>query len=308
MKKMLVLIFIVLSVVYLTLSIPEINTPKKISFENIKGASVTVNKEKAKVIKNEITPIVKKVIPEQGKQEEHSQISFIKRLKEEKIIQARVEDGYAIAYGDVLLGEVDADSMEKPVFVESTPMNLWDSNKIHYYIEPDLANKMEVEKAIEIMNTTTVMEFIPFDSLDVDGIVFRTGKNNCYSYLGKIGGIQPIMLSTRCGVTEILHEILHALGFIHEQSRSDRDEYIDIIWDNIIPEYYSQFQIVPESYMLTVEGTDFDFSSIMLYRPDSFSKEEGRKTMQPKGAGQFNLKIENFSKIDIERIDRIYRK
>jgi len=308
MKKILIVILIVLSVVYLTLSTPEINRPAKISYNNIKVESVTAHKEKAKIKNIETFSIVNKAIPGKGVQVKHPQIDFIKKLKEEKIIQAKVDDGYAIAYGDVLLGEVEVESKEKNIFVESTAINLWDSNKIHYFIEPDLANKMEVEKAIEIMNKTTAMEFIPFDSLDVDGIVFRTGKNNCYSYLGKIGGIQPIMLSPRCEVTEILHEILHALGFIHEQSRSDRDEYITILWDNIIPEYYSQFQIVPDNYMITVEGTDFDFSSIMLYKPDSFSKKDGVKTMQPKGIGQFNLKIENLGRIDIERIDRIYRK
>ena len=65
----------------------------------------------------------------------------------------------------------------------------------------------------------------------------------CWSFIGKLGGAQIISLqppdskSKRCFVAigKPVHEIIHALGFFHEQSRFDRDQHVFIIKKNIIP-------------------------------------------------------------------------
>lgn len=47
-------------------------------------------------------------------------------------------------------------------------------------------------------------------------------------------GKQRLSIGAGCDrIATIEHEFLHALGFWHEQSRADRDDYVTIMWDRI---------------------------------------------------------------------------
>lgn len=59
----------------------------------------------------------------------------------------------------------------------------------------------------------------------------------CFSYIGRLGYGQDLSLQ-RSGCVyhdTVQHEVLHALGFHHEQKRSDRDQYIRILLENVTP-------------------------------------------------------------------------
>ncbi|XP_010776177.1 high choriolytic enzyme 2-like, partial [Notothenia coriiceps] len=83
---------------------------------------------------------------------------------------------------------------------------------------------------------------------DVSCIRFvrRTGQRDflnihsdggCYSYVGRRGYSQTVSLDQQGCLyhSTVQHELLHALGFNHEQCRSDRDQHIWILWKNIHP-------------------------------------------------------------------------
>ncbi|MGH0137684.1 UNVERIFIED_CONTAM: hypothetical protein FKN15_021797 [Acipenser sinensis] len=62
--------------------------------------------------------------------------------------------------------------------------------------------------------------------------------DGCWSYFGRSGGEQPISFSQIGCLYKgiIIHELMHTLGFYHEHNRSDREEYITIMVDNIQPD------------------------------------------------------------------------
>ena len=62
---------------------------------------------------------------------------------------------------------------------------------------------------------------------------------SCYSYIGRIGVAQTVSLDDNCFNDGLpgtaIHELLHAVGFFHEQSRTDRDDYVIINYSNVQP-------------------------------------------------------------------------
>ena len=58
----------------------------------------------------------------------------------------------------------------------------------------------------------------------------------CFSSVGDQQAGQVLSLGTGCDHKAVIeHELLHALGFYHEQSRADRDDYVKIWLDQVTP-------------------------------------------------------------------------
>lgn len=60
--------------------------------------------------------------------------------------------------------------------------------------------------------------------------------HRCFSSVGDQQNGQILSLGSGCDHKAVIeHELLHALGFYHEQSRTDRDDYVDIWLDEVTP-------------------------------------------------------------------------
>lgn len=102
----------------------------------------------------------------------------------------------------------------------------------------------------------------------------------------------------------IIHEILHAAGFYHQQSASDRDEYVEILWENISEPHKSNFNKYNSS-IITDFNVGYDYDSIMHYSSKAFSKN-GKETIVAKNnvtrLGQRN----GFTEKDILKLNLMY--
>jgi hypothetical protein len=106
---------------------------------------------------------------------------------------------------------------------------------------------------------------------DEDGTI----DNGCYSYVGRVSDdMQILNLGYGClSKSTVQHEFLHALGFFHEQSRPDRDDHVEIVWENVQEDMKHNYKtLLARGFKWDDMGTPYDFNSIMHYQENDNQK------------------------------------
>ncbi|XP_073249502.1 meprin A subunit beta-like isoform X2 [Porites lutea] len=213
--------------------------------------------------------------------------------------------------GDIALTERDGNVYEKTRFRRSAVRQrkkLWPNRVVPYEIEEALAShKKNILAAIDEFHKHTCIRFKERKN-EKYWIKFSKGKG-CWSYIGRLywrRGAQELSLGRRCNKKGIImHELMHAVGFWHEQSRPDRDQYVEILWENIEKGMEGQFNKYKHSKVDSI-GFDYDYSSLMHYGKVTFSRN-GKPTIRALNNPYMSLgRGGGFSELDIKKMNALY--
>lgn len=203
---------------------------------------------------------------------------------------AEIKKGKVVIGGDIVLGteqEVAKRQQKASARGVATSKNhkKWEGGFIPIVVGPYIQNDPvlmdKLLTAMRELGNKTDLSF-NFRKGEIDYVYIKRSwgdEGNYSSSVGKAGDRQIISLTDNVRIGTVIHELLHAAGIYHEQTRCNRDEHISVFWDNLITtdNEKKNRNIRYQFQKQCDDGQDFgeyDFKSVMHYHPLTFSKDE----------------------------------
>lgn len=196
------------------------------------------------------------------------------------------------------------------------PDRRWKNATVPYHISHKYSpfDRQTIQTAIYTLSLMTCVNFIPYDGEAEDYLLIWPVQEpaGCWSFIGRTGGQQVLSLQPpdengpKClgGPGKAIHEILHALGIFHEQSRADRDDHVHLFPEHVVSPFLHNFD--KQSLKNTTYEFEYDYDSIMHYGTHFFSVARDRPTLVPKRRNARIGQRNGLSRIDCYKVNKLY--
>ncbi|BHF63125.1 Bone morphoproteintic protein 1 [Sparganum proliferum] len=168
----------------------------------------------------------------------------------------------------------------------SLKSHIWPSGIIPYEIGPQISSSSRtiIFTAMRMWEKVTCVSFVEREPHHKSYVIFTIENCGCCSNVGRTNenGPQTISIAPSCqSVRTVLHELGHAMGFWHEQSRPDRDAYVEILTENIRNGSLFNYE-KKDQHEVDSLGEPYDYDSIMHYAKNLFAKPGATETLRPR--------------------------
>ena len=209
----------------------------------------------------------------------------------------KFENGY-IFQGDILLTKEQLGNKSRLKGAGlSVLATRWTDDVVYYVINSALPNQARVTNAIIHWQNNSNIRFVV--RTNQTNYIEFINSSGCWSQLGMTGGRQEIGLGNGCTTGNTIHEIGHAIGLLHEHTRTDRNNFVTINWVNIQSGASHNFQRYTDIGINGFDNANFDFGSIMIYGSFAFSNN-GLPTITRLNGTTYNAQRNALSDGDIQ--------
>lgn len=216
--------------------------------------------------------------------------------------------------GDIVFSKEQIEIMNTPQprgVARKSWIHYWPNKVIKYCVWGDFTvdQTNSIMQALSTISSVTGITFRPAGPTSYPCIIF-TPSNENESLIGMQTNGNHIRLclsdtNHTYNKTTVMHETMHSLGYLHEQARSDRDNYVVIHWNNIEEGKENNFETFVDWGWQGYNLGEFDYNSIMIYSSHFFNGDSNSYTMT-KLDGSIITQGTTLSNGDIAALNFIY--